>query len=226
MSSRTVVVTGAFGSLGKIVADEFEALGDKVARIDFAPSAEGSPPHHIGGVDLTDETAASVALSSVMETLGEPSVLVNVAGGFRWERLAEGSVSTWHQMFAMNAMTAVVMCKLLVPVLKRSASGSIINIGAAAAQKAGAGMGAYAASKSAVERLTESLSAELEGTSVTVNALLPTIIDTPANREDMPREDFSRWVRPEAIAKVAAFLSSRDARCIDGALIPVSRNDG
>lgn len=223
MSPRTVIVTGAFGHLGSAVADHFEARGDKVARIDFAPAPAGSPAHHIGGVDLADCDAASAAIAAVCREIGAPDVLVNIAGGFIWETLAEGSLASWERMFRMNALTAATTCKIALPLLADRRGAAIVNIGAAAAGRADAGMGAYTASKAAVARLTESLAAELAGSDVTVNAILPTIIDTPANRRDMPDADFSAWVRPQDIALVAEFLASPAARSISGASIPVSR---
>jgi NAD(P)-dependent dehydrogenase (short-subunit alcohol dehydrogenase family) len=129
-------------------------------------------------------------------------------------------------MYMMNTLTAVTMCKLLAPTLAKADSAAIINIGAAAAAKADAGMGAYAASKAGVARLTESLAAELANQGVTVNAVLPTIIDTPTNRADMPDADFSQWVRPTDIAEVIYFLASPGARCITGASIPAARGTG
>jgi NAD(P)-dependent dehydrogenase (short-subunit alcohol dehydrogenase family) len=126
-------------------------------------------------------------------------------------------------MFQMNALTAVTMTNAALPSLKAAKSGSIVNIGAGAAMKATAGMGSYTSSKSAVHRLTESLAEELKGTAVTVNAILPSTIDTPKNRSDMPDADFNEWVKPQAIADVIMFLVSPAARGITGALIPVTR---
>ena len=226
MTARTIIVTGAFGHLGSAVADHFEALGEKVARIDYAPAPEGSPAHHIGGVDLSNAGAAKAALEQVIDALGAPSVLVNIAGGFVWETLSDGGPDTWERMFRMNAMTAVTMCKTCLPALTSQQGAAIINIGAAAAAKADTGMGAYAASKAAVARLTESLAAELSGADITVNAVLPTIIDTPTNRADMPDADTSGWVRAADIANVIAFLASDSARSISGESIRVSRGQG
>ena len=226
MSARTIIVTGAFGHLGNAVADHFEGMGERVARIDYAAAPDGAPSHHIGGVDLADEAPARAALETVVSELGAPSVLINVAGGFVWETLSDGGPATWEHMFRMNAITAATMCKLITPVLTRQSGAAIINIGAGAATKADAGMGAYTASKAAVAKLTESLAAELADMDVTVNAVLPTIIDTPTNRADMPDTDFSTWVRAEDIARVIAFLASDAARSITGASVPVSRGTG
>jgi len=225
MTPRTVIVTGAFGILGSAVAEAFASQGDRVARVDFAPATTSAFPSGIdlGGVDLTDEAAASRVVDAVKEALGSIDVLVNVAGGFVWETLANGGSDTWRRMFAINALTCVNMTKAALPLLRASEAGRIINIGAGGALVAAAGMGGYAASKSAVHKLTESLAAELTETAVTVNAVLPSIIDTPANRADMPDADFGQWVQPPAIAQVILFLASPAARAVSGALIPVTK---
>ena len=223
--TRSVIVTGGFGALGQIVAKAFSDEGDKVARIDFAPEAASklAGALDIGGVDLTDQAATRVALDRVVKALGGIDVLVNIAGGFTWETLEDGSIDSWARMQSMNLMTAATITKLALSELKQASEGRIINIGAGAAVKTGMGMGAYAASKSGVHRLTEALAEEVAGTSLTVNAILPSIIDTPTNRKDMPDADFSDWVQPGAIADVIMFLASPASRAITGGLIPVTR---
>ncbi|MCB2075783.1 MAG: SDR family NAD(P)-dependent oxidoreductase [Novosphingobium sp.] len=223
--ARSVIVTGGFGALGQAVAAAFAAQGDKVARVDFADSAPSALDGalDIGGVDLTDAAATQAALDKVVSANGGIDVLVNIAGGFAWETLEDGSIDTWAKMQSMNLMTAATITKLALPQLKQSSEGRIVNIGAGAAVKAGMGMGAYAASKSGVHRLTEALAEELAGSSVTVNAVLPSIIDTPTNRKDMPDADFSEWVKPEAIAGVILFLASSASGAVTGGLIPVTR---
>ncbi len=223
--ARSVIVTGGFGVLGQAVAQAFAEAGDKVARLDFAAS-----PHSpiagaldLGGIDLNDAAATEAALAQVAKAHGGIDVLVNVAGGFVWETLEGGSIDTWAKMQAMNLTSNATITKLALPLLKAASAGRIINIGAGAAIKAGMGMGAYAASKSGVHRLTEALAEELADTSVTVNALLPSVLDTPTNRADMPDADFATWVQPSAVADVILFLASSAARAISGALIPVSR---
>jgi NAD(P)-dependent dehydrogenase (short-subunit alcohol dehydrogenase family) len=223
--ARSIIVTGGFGVLGQAVAEAFAKAGDKVARVDFAASPAVALPGSldIGGVNLTDADATQAALDQVAAAHGGIDVLVNVAGGFTWETLEGGSLDSWAKMQAMNLMTNATITKLALPALKAADHGRIVSIGAGGAVKAGMGMGAYAASKSGVHRLTEALAEELAGSSVTVNAILPSIIDTPTNRADMPDADFSGWVLPEAIADVILFLASPAARAVTGALIPVTR---
>ncbi|PEQ11437.1 3-oxoacyl-[acyl-carrier-protein] reductase [Novosphingobium sp. PC22D] len=223
--TRSVIVTGGFGVLGNAVAELFASRGDKVTRIDYAATASApiAGTLDIGGIDLTDTEATKGALAKVVAAHGGIDVLVNVAGGFAWETLEDGDLATWSKMQSMNLMTNATITQLALPELKKSAAGRIVNIGAGGAVKAGMGMGAYAASKSGVHRMTEALAEELAGSTVTVNAVLPSIIDTPTNRADMADADFSQWVSPGAVAKVIAFLASDDAASISGALLPVSR---
>ena len=225
MSGRNVVITGGFGALGRVVSASFAAASDRVARIDFAPAAPDSLAGGIdlSGVDLTDDAAVDRAVAEVAAKLGGIDVLVNIAGGFTWETLEGGSLGAWERMFAMNVRSNATITRAALPLIRQSKAGRIVNIGAGGAIQAAAGMGAYAASKAGVHRLTEALAAELAGTAVTVNAVLPSIIDTPANRADMPDADFAQWVSPQAIADVIVFLASPAARGISGALVPVSR---
>lgn len=222
---RTVIVTGGFGVLGRAVAEEFRNAGDRVVRIDFAAEATDLNPGgvDIGNVDLTDEGAAAAVVERVLEEFGSIDVLVNVAGGFMWQVLADGGPDTWARMYSMNALTCVTMTKAALPAILASRNAAIINIGAGSALVAGPGMGAYSASKCAVHKLTESLAAELSDSDCTVNAVLPSIIDTPTNRQDMPDADFEKWVKPASLAQVIVFLASAGARSISGALIPISR---
>ena len=223
--ARSIIVTGGFGVLGQAVAEAFAAQGDKVARIDFAasPAVPLAGALDIGGVNLTDADATQAALDKVVAAQGGIDVLVNVAGGFTWETLEGGTIDTWAKMQAMNLLTNATISKLALPALKVADHGRIVNIGAGAAVKAGMGMGAYTASKSGVHRLTEALAEELAGTGVTVNAVLPSVIDTPTNRADMPDADFATWVQPASLAEVILFLASPAARAVTGALVPVTR---
>lgn len=216
-----VIVTGAFGALGRAVVAHLAAAGHSVAGIDVAPGpAEFAGALALGGIDLTDENQVSSAYGKVAEKLGGIAALVNIAGGFVWEPVEGGSLANWDRMYGMNLRTAATSCSAALPHLIGS-GGAIVNIGANAALNPAAGMAPYTASKAGVHALTASLAEELRGR-VRVNAVLPTIIDTPTNRADMPDADTSAWVKPESAAQVIAFLISDQAGSITGACIPLS----
>ena len=224
MNERPVyLVTGAFGVLGTAVAAKLAGQGAHLALLDAAPAplAAIDAALRLGGIDLTDGGQADNAVQRAATRWGRLDGVVNIAGGFRWESIAEGGAQTWDLLFALNLKTALHTCRSALPWLKAH-GGRVVNVGAAAAGRAGAGMGAYAASKSAVLRLTEALAEETRDHGVNVNAILPGIIDTPANRRDMPEADYSRWVAPDALADVVAFLLGDGARAITGAGIPVT----
>jgi NAD(P)-dependent dehydrogenase (short-subunit alcohol dehydrogenase family) len=224
LTGRRIAVTGAFGSLGAAVVQAALVAGARVAAIDRAdaPPAGIDPgqAERFGGVDLADTAQAQDVIDEAARTLGGLDALVNIAGTFRFETLADGSPDAWDLLYRVNLRTAVAASKAALAHLPDG--GRIINIGAAAALKAGAGMGAYAASKSGVMRLTESLAEELKPRGITVNAVLPSIIDTAPNRRDMPKADFDKWVKPSQLAEVIVFLLSDQASAITGALIPVT----
>jgi NAD(P)-dependent dehydrogenase (short-subunit alcohol dehydrogenase family) len=227
LQGRIVAVTGGFGQLGQAVVRAALDAGAQVAALDRAPPpAEGTLPAGVfalGEIDLAEPEAAVRAMDQIAARFGGLDALVNVAGTFRWETLEKGSLETWDLLYRVNLRSAVSTSRAALPHLVRRGGGRIVNIGAgAAAARAGAGMGAYTASKAGVAKLTEALAEELKDRNVTVNAVLPSIIDTPANRADMPDADFSRWVTPQAIAEVIVFLLSDQARAVTGAVIPVS----
>lgn len=223
MKDKVVIVTGAFGALGRAVVARLAQAGARVAAVDFAISPpEGlGAARVIGGVDLSDGNQAHQMIEAVAGDLGQIDALVNIAGGFVWETVDGNDNAAWERMHALNLMTALNASRAALPWLAQSRAGRIVNIGAKGALSAATGMGAYAASKSGVHRLTETLAEEYKGR-VTVNAVLPSIIDTPANRADMPESDWSNWVTVEELAAVIAFLISGEASGVTGALIPVA----
>src|SRR5437764_15404823 len=223
MNGKVVVITGASGALGKVVAEEALARGARVAGVDYAPSQVPATPSRIelGGVDLTDAGQAKKAIDAAAAHFGKLDALINIAGGFAFETVADSDMKTWQRMYALNVLTALNASRSAIPHLVATGSGRVINVGAMGALQAAAGMGPYAASKAGVHRLTEALAAELKG-KVTVNAVLPSTIDTPANRAGMPRADFSKWVTPKELADVILFLASDAASAVTGALLPVS----
>lgn len=225
MAGRIYAITGAFGALGRAVAEAAAAEGARLALIDFAPKAPDGLPKDalvLAGVDLTDAVSAGAAMDAVADRFGGLDALFNIAGGFRWETLEGGSYESWPALYRMNVLTAANAARAAIPHLKRSASGRIVNVGANAALKAAAGMGPYAASKAGVHALTQSLAEELKSDGVTVNAVLPSILDTPTNRADMPKADVSAWVAPADLAAVMLFLASEAGKAVTGALVPVT----
>jgi NAD(P)-dependent dehydrogenase (short-subunit alcohol dehydrogenase family) len=223
MDGKVIVVTGALGALGRVVTDLALARGARVASVDHAPTQVPATSNQLelGGVDLTDAAAARKAIDHAAAHFGRLDALINVAGGFAWETVADGDPKTWQRMYALNVTTTLNASRAAIPHLLLSGAGRIINVGALGAVQAGSGMGAYAASKAGVHRLTEALAAEYKGR-ITVNAVLPSIIDTSANRADMPKADFTKWVKPKELADVILFLASDAASAVTGALLPVA----
>jgi NAD(P)-dependent dehydrogenase (short-subunit alcohol dehydrogenase family) len=224
MGGKVIAVTGGFGALGAAVGRAALQQGWQVALIDKAPAPAGLDPAvlALGGVDLVDEASARAAIDKVVARFGRLDALANVAGGFRWQTLEEGGLDSWDWLYTINVRTAATTTKAALSALTADGGGAVVNVGAGAALKAGMGMGAYAASKAGVLKLTESLAEELKDRGVRVNAVLPSIIDTPTNRADMPGAEFARWVKPEELAAVILFLASDQASAVTGALVPVT----
>ena len=226
MAGRVFAITGASGALGSTVAKAVVGQGCRVALIDHVHATphgliDGDDVMILGGVDLTDAASAQAAIDAAAARFGGLDVVLNIAGGFSWEPVEGGEAETWRKLFRLNLETAANVCRAAIPHLKRSKAGRIVNVGANGAVKAAHGMGAYAASKAGVHRLTEALADELKGSGVTVNAVLPSIIDTPANRADIPKADFATWVTAEELTAVMLFLASEKASAVTGALVPV-----
>src|SRR6202051_2699414 len=225
LAGKVLVVTGRDGVLGQAAALTLSGYGARLALLEHTEKPSATPPAgalRFGGVDLTLEEAARSVMERIVKETGRLDGLVNVAGGFRWEKLAGGTLDTWDLMYKINLRTAVAACQAALPYLERAGGGRIVNVGAMGDIKAAAGMGAYAASKAGVAQLTEALAEELKERGITVNAILPSTLDTPKNRLDMPQADFTRWVAPAEAAEVIAFLLSDQARAVTGALIPVA----
>ena len=214
-TAKRVVVTGAAGVAGRAVAGAFHAAGATVVGIDIV--ADDAPWDTIVA-DLIDADGARAAVAQA----GDIDVLANIAGGFAMgDHVADTSDDTWDFMMNLNARTVLNVCRAAVPGMVARGGGKIVNVGARGALRGAAAMGAYIASKSVVIRLTETLADELKHKGVNVNCILPSIIDTPRNRADMPKANFAEWVPPDDIAAVVLFLASSAARAIHGAAIPV-----
>ena len=214
-TGKRVLVTGAAGVAGRAVASAFQAAGATVTGVDIV---EDDAPWRTIVADLIDPDGARGAV----EQAGVIDVLANIAGGFTMgDEITGTSDETWDFMMNLNARTALNMCRAAAPGMVANGGGKIVNIGARGGLRGAAAMGAYIASKSVVIRLTETLADELKHKGVNVNCILPSIIDTPRNRADMPKAKFDQWVSPEAIADVVLFLASPAADAIHGAAIPV-----
>jgi NAD(P)-dependent dehydrogenase (short-subunit alcohol dehydrogenase family) len=219
--TRVVIVTGASGAFGRAVVARLKADGIVVAAVDAAPPSEIGADLLLSDVDLADAAAVSTAFDTVVATLGPVTGLANIAGGFVWEPVVGGEVETWDRMFRTNLLTAALASRAVLPHLLVQ-GGSIVNVGAAGAVDPAAGMAPYAASKAGVMALTRSLADELRGKGVRVNAVLPTILDTPTNRRDMPDADPAGWVRPADAAEVIAFLLSSASVAVNGSGISLA----
>lgn len=227
--ARTVLITGAAGNLGRAVAQAFADQGANLVLIDLKREALAeafggeTERQRFAAANLLDVGEAQGVVDATLQRYGRIDVLCNLAGGFRMgEAVHETSDKTWNFLFDLNARTVLNMAHAAVPAMLRVGQGKIVNVGAFAAQRGVAQMGAYTASKATVIRLTEAMAAELRDKGINVNCVLPTIIDTPQNRADMPGADPSKWVAPADLANVIAFLASDNARAVHGAAVPVA----
>ncbi|GGJ28016.1 SDR family NAD(P)-dependent oxidoreductase [Deinococcus roseus] len=229
--SRVVLITGATGGLGPSVVRAFVNQGDRVAFTDRSlekaqqfMAQEGHSAEQVFpfAVDVTQPESIATWVEAVKAHWGRLDVLITLVGGFKaGTPVHQMTDQDWDQMLNLNARTVFLAARAVVPHLLEAGGGKIITVGAKAGFAAGKGASAYAASKAAVLRLTESLSLELRDHNINVNAVIPSTIDTPANREAMPDADHSKWVSPEDLASVMVFLASDAARAVHGALIPV-----
>ena len=221
--TRVVVITGGFGTLGRAAAELAAQEGHQIVLVDRSQAPDNLPEAvlALGGVDCADPDAVEGVAQRIQRTLGRVDTLLNIAGTFRWETVANGQIDTWDLLYRVNVRTAVTVSRGLLTLLRRSDAGRIVNVGAMGAIAPKTGFAAYAASKSGVARLTESLACELKSEDITVNAVLPSIIDTEPNRKDMPDAPHDTWVKPHDLARVMLFLGSDAATAVTGALVPV-----
>jgi NAD(P)-dependent dehydrogenase (short-subunit alcohol dehydrogenase family) len=214
LDNKIVVVTGAGGALGRVVRRRLAEAGATPAGIDLRADAKEG----IVGADLADAAAATKAIDDILSRHGRIDALLNIAGGFSMAPASD--TAPWEALWKMNLVTALHATRAVLPAMTQRRAGAIVSI-AARVEPARAQMAAYAASKSAVIRLTEALAEEVKDQGVRVNCVMPSILDTEANRRAMPDADFGKWVAPEALADVLIFLCSDQARAITGAAIPV-----
>lgn len=224
---RVVLVTGARGNLGAAVAAELSARGARLVCADAAPleAASSSDTLALGGLDLSQVSVAQQLVAAGLERFGRIDALVNTIGGFRMAEVGEGALADWDFLFTLNARIALVLSAAVIPAMAQRKYGRIVHVAAGAGQRAGAGIGVYSAAKASVLRIAEAIAEEQRDNGIACNCIMPSTIDTPQNRAAMPDEDHSRWVTPQAIARVAAFLASADAGAVTGVAIPVVRRD-
>lgn len=230
-SNEIIMITGAIGQLGVVLAETFRAANAKLALVDRGedrlkktfPDLVDIPDYlMVDCADMMDQAAVEQAVRKAINHFGKIDVLVNTVGGFRaGQRLHETPLETWDSLLNLNARSVFIACQQVIPHMINQGSGKITNIAARPGIEGQPGMAAYSASKSAVLRLTESMSAELKDQGINVNCVIPGTIDTPKNRGELPEADFSTWVTPESLADVILFISSSAARDIHGAALPV-----
>jgi NAD(P)-dependent dehydrogenase (short-subunit alcohol dehydrogenase family) len=231
LQDKVVVITGAAGNLGSVVARKFGAAGATLVLVDNRPKrladncdilCEQYGATLIGNVDVTLKRSVDKLVEMIVKEHGRIDVLINTVGTWRGGTpVHETGVETWDMLMDVNAKSVFLMSGAVAPQMIEQGSGKIVSIAARTGLKGSAGNAAYAAAKSAVIRLTEALSAELKDKGINVNCVMPSTIDTEPNREAMPKADFDKWVTPEQIADVLIFLASEGSAGIHGAAIPV-----
>lgn len=228
-TDKVIVVTGAAGGLGQSIAAYFKKTGAKLALLDYSEELlrkafvnSNQEDEILLACDLTSRESTAHAFSKIVGHFGRIDVLANIAGGFMMgEPVHETTDATWNFLLDLNARSIVNTASATVPVMLKQGGGKIINVSAASSQKGVAHIGAYIASKSAVLRLTESMADELRENNINVNCIMPSIIDTPNNRQGMPGADYSKWVKPKDLASVVGFLASDASIAVHGAGVPV-----
>ena len=219
-AGKTVVVTGGSGAVGRVASRRFAEAGAQVVVADMAP-----PPDEAGAAyhetDVLDEASVRGLFERVASEYGGPHVLVNIAGGFRFgPSVEEMEESDWDSLLQLNLKSAFLTMKNVLPYMKAQDYGRIVSIAARSGLRGDPMVAHYSVSKGGVILLTQSVAAEVKAHDITVNAVLPSIIDTPANREAMPDAKVERWVQPDDLANVLLFLASEEARAVSGAAVP------
>jgi NAD(P)-dependent dehydrogenase (short-subunit alcohol dehydrogenase family) len=231
IKDKVVVVTGAVGNLGRSVVNIFLEYDGHVCALDhregrlekaFSPRLGNEKLHLYNAVDVTVPDSMAACVEKVLDQVGPVDILVNTVGGFAFgETVHQMTSDTWVRMINLNVMSFFNSSNVIVPGMIEKGGGKIVSIGSKASLKGGAKVGAYAAAKSALLRLTESMADELKDHNIQVNCVIPSTIDGPENRRSMPSADFSKWVKPDEVANVILFLCSKMADAITGAAIPV-----
>jgi NAD(P)-dependent dehydrogenase (short-subunit alcohol dehydrogenase family) len=230
-ADKVALITGSAGNLGSATVLAFKEHGAKLALLDrhegrlleMYSALRSSEQAYVGGsANLADEMEAEHAVAEAVQALGRIDILVNIVGGYRGgSPIHETTFEDMEFLFSLNELTTFFASKAVIKHMLKQKSGAIVNVAAGAGLAEAANTGAYSATKSTVIRLTKSMAAGLKFNGIRVNCILPGTIDTPQNRQAMPKADFTRWVPPAALADVIIFLASNQARAITGAAIPV-----
>lgn len=230
-NDQVVMIAGASGHLGQAVVWRYASAGATLVLLDrvagrlqkIYPALAQNPKHLLlDSVDASDPASVSNAVQQAIGLYNRIDVLANTVGGYRaGQPVHKTPIETWDFMMDLNARTAFLLSKSVIPMMLEQGMGSIVHVAARAALSGARNGAAYSASKSAIIRLVESMAAEYRQLGIHINCVLPGTIDTPQNRESMPSADFDRWVSPEAIADVILFLTSNAARAVNGAAVPV-----
>jgi NAD(P)-dependent dehydrogenase (short-subunit alcohol dehydrogenase family) len=231
IQDNVVIVAGGTGALGRAASIAFLEAGARVcvtyrqpAEYDALRSAAGAVAARLSGatVDVTEESAVKRFVDGVAEQHGRLDVLVNAVGGYAGGKtLWEAEAQSYDQMLALNLKAGWVLARAVLPVMIRQNRGWIMNVSSKAGYGHSPGAALYAASKAGALALFDSLAEEVKKYQINVNTVVPSIFDTEANRQAMPGADFSRWPKPQEIARVILFLCSEEARVVHGAAIPV-----
>lgn len=229
-AEQVVVISGAAGNLGSTVAHTLDRLEAHLGLLDHRPGRlqevcgqlAGDPRHLLlGTVDMTKPDSVEPGFAQVLDKFGRIDVLVNALGGYRAGMpVHETKLEDWNFMFELNVRSTFLACRAAVPHMLEAGRGAIVNVAARPGLHGKPNAAAYSAAKSAVIRLTESLSAEVKRQGINVNCVLPGTLDTPENREQQPEADHSEWVTTESVTDVILFLASAQARAVHGAAIP------
>ena len=228
LKDKVAIITGGTGALGRAVVSAFLVEGAKVVctyivdeELKGLSSIIKNPNLLLIKSDVTKEKQVAKVVKKTLERFGRIDVLINIVGVFAYAMIRDTAERTWDRMMTINLKSTFLCSKAVLPQMIKQDYGKMINISSRPALKGSAGVGAYAASKAGVLNLTETIADEVRDYDINVNAILPSTIDTPANRRAMPKADFSKWVKPEEIARVMVFLASDDSKPINGAGIPV-----
>jgi NAD(P)-dependent dehydrogenase (short-subunit alcohol dehydrogenase family) len=226
LKDKVVLIAGGAGALGRTVTPAFAEAGARVIIVERNPPPDQVSMGNAMEADVTDEAAVRRLVNEVIRTAGRLDVLVNLVGGFAMGRLMDTDVSLWQRMLTMNVTSAFLLSKAVLPHMVERGTGRILHVAAWAAVEPFPGAAAYLIAKSSLLALIRVSALELKGSGVTVNGVLPTTIDTPANRASMPQTDPSTWTKPESIAETLLFLASDEAGQINGAMIPIGTGGG